>query len=75
MSSLIHFVDVARIGTELRPVCGAWSDDVTWTTVAGVVTCTACARLRRRGISAGDPQRRGDGASAPAAAGDGTPSR
>ncbi len=75
MSRLIHFVDVARIGAELRPMCGAWSDDVTWTTVASVVTCSACARLLRRGTAAGDPRRREGGASEQVLAGDGTSSR
>lgn len=45
--SLIHFVDYAKIGLELRPVCGAWSDDITWTTLGHAMTCPACARLAR----------------------------
>lgn len=43
----VHFVDVGQIGTELRPVCGSWSDDVTWTTIHSIVTCPLCARLVR----------------------------
>ena len=43
----IHFVDVSRLGTELRPVCGAWHDLVTWTTLREAMTCPACARLLR----------------------------
>ncbi len=47
MWKVIHFVDVARVRSELRPLCGAWHDDVTWTTLRAVVTCPACARLLR----------------------------
>ena len=47
MPPAIHFVDIRQIGTELRPVCGTWSDDVTWTTIHFVVTCPLCARLVR----------------------------
>jgi hypothetical protein len=43
----VHFVDIRQIGTELRPVCGSWSDDVTWTTIHSIVTCPLCARLVR----------------------------
>ena len=63
--NVIHFVDAARIGTELRPVCGAWHDAVTWTTVRTLMTCPACARLlreahpeRRRDLPAGQAVRR-----------------
>ncbi len=45
--AVIHFVEVGRIGTELRPVCGAWSEYVAWTTVRAVMTCPACAHLLR----------------------------
>ena len=45
--AVIHFVEVGKIGTELRPVCGAWSEYVTWTTVRAVMTCPACERLLR----------------------------
>ena len=47
MVTFVHFVDPRRIGTELRPICGAWSDDITWTTVPQAMTCPACARLIR----------------------------
>jgi hypothetical protein len=47
LASVIHFVDVGRTGAELRPVCGAWSECVTWTTVRSVMTCPACAHLLR----------------------------
>ncbi len=47
VTSVIHFVDVGSIGTELRPVCGAWGEHVTWTTLRSVMTCPACARLLR----------------------------
>jgi len=50
----IHFVDLDRIGSELRPVCGAWSEHVTWTTIRGLVTCLACAR-RTRAARRGSP--------------------
>jgi len=46
-TTVIHFVDVERLGAELRPICGAWSENVTWTTVRSVMTCPACARLLR----------------------------
>ncbi len=42
-SCVIHFVDVARIKDELRPVCGAWGEDVTWTTIRAIMTCPECA--------------------------------
>jgi hypothetical protein len=54
--TVIHFVDVDRIETELRPVCGAWGDHVTWTTVRAVMTCPACARL----VRIPQPERRRD---------------
>ncbi len=55
--SFIHFVDPAGIRDELRPLCGAWSEDVSWTTVRAAASCPACARLMRvrspeRGTSA-----------------------
>jgi hypothetical protein len=42
-SCVIHFVDVARMKDELRPVCGAWGEDVTWTTIPAIMTCPECA--------------------------------
>ncbi len=39
MWKVIHFVDVARVRGELRPLCGAWHDHVTWTTLRTVMTC------------------------------------
>jgi hypothetical protein len=54
--TVIHFVDVKRIAQELRPVCGAWGDNVTWTTVRAVMTCPACARL----VRVAQPERRRD---------------
>ncbi len=44
---VIHFVDVARMDDELRPVCGAWGDEVTWTTILAVMTCPECALALR----------------------------
>jgi hypothetical protein len=62
MPSVIHFVDVARIKIELRPVCGDWSEEVTWTTVRSAVTCLACTRLLSvappAGMAAGPRRRR-----------------
>jgi len=58
MSRVIHFVVVAKLGTDLRPVCGDWSDDVTWTTVQTLTTCPACAR-RLREARTGTPARVG----------------
>ncbi len=45
--SFIHFVGPAGIGGELRPLCGAWSEDISWTTVRAAASCPACARLMR----------------------------
>jgi hypothetical protein len=58
-SSVIHFVDVTKIETELRPVCGAWSELVTWTTVPGVTTCPACMASLGKRARRGVDQRRG----------------
>jgi hypothetical protein len=58
--NIIHYVDAARIDTELRPICGAWHDRVTWTTVRALMTCPACARLSR----VAQPERRPSGAPA-----------
>ncbi len=41
----MHFID--RTQGEMRPVCGAWHDRVNWTTLPGITTCPACARLLR----------------------------
>ena len=46
---VIHYVDVAHMQEELRPVCGAWGDEVTWTTLVGIATCPACASALRQG--------------------------
>lgn len=45
---VIHYVDVARMKDELRPVCGAWGDDVTWTTLPAIATCPQCVRSGAR---------------------------
>lgn len=45
---VIHYVDVAHLEEELRPVCGAWGDEVTWTTLVGIATCPACASALRQ---------------------------
>ena len=52
---VIHYVDVARLTDELRPVCGAWADEVTWTTVPAITTCPQCARVWRE--LASEPKR------------------
>jgi len=46
-SCVIHFVDVACMDDELRPVCGAWGDEVTWTTILAIMTCPDCALVVR----------------------------
>ena len=46
--SVIHYVDVEQVAEELRPVCGAWGDEVTWTTIVSVATCPDCALALRR---------------------------
>ena len=51
---VIHFVDVAAMEDELRPVCGAWGEEVTWTTIPAIMTCPKCAlafREKRPGSS------------------------
>jgi hypothetical protein len=53
---VIHFVDAARIGAELRSACGEWSDHVTWTTLRSAVTCLACARLEPQAQDAATPR-------------------
>jgi hypothetical protein len=40
---VIHLVDVAALEDELRPVCGAWGEEVTWTTIPAITTCPQCA--------------------------------
>ncbi len=57
MPHVIHFVDISRIDDELRPVCGAWSELVTWTTVPRVVTCLACAQRLQAGGACATPRR------------------
>ena len=52
---VIHFVDVAHMKDELRPVCGAWGDEVTWTTLVSITTCPACALSLARKPSRRDP--------------------
>lgn len=53
MPSLIHLVDVAAIATELRPICGEWSDDVTWTTIPALTSCPRCMEARAKTGAAG----------------------
>ena len=48
-SCVIHFVDVTCMKDELRPVCGAWGEEVTWTTIPAVTTCPECALAVRQG--------------------------
>lgn len=57
---VIHYVDVAHMEEELRPVCGAWGDEVTWTTLLTITTCPACAVALRRGNSTGNRSFRSD---------------
>jgi len=49
MPNVIHFafVDWDRADAELRPLCGAWSETVTWTTILEIATCATCASLAR----------------------------
>jgi hypothetical protein len=42
MVQFIHFIDIAHVQDDLRPACGASSDDFTWTTIPAVTTCRAC---------------------------------
>ncbi len=54
---VIHYVDVAHMQEELRPVCGAWGDEVTWTTLLTIATSPACASALRMGDASNRPFR------------------
>jgi hypothetical protein len=45
MNVILHFAD--RASGDLRLVCGACNDGMSWTTLRAVVTCPACTRLLR----------------------------
>jgi hypothetical protein len=37
---LVHFV--IETGGEVRPLCGDWGDDPSWTKIPDAATCPAC---------------------------------
>jgi hypothetical protein len=69
---MVHFVDLARVKDELRPLCGAWHEDVTWTTLRTAMTCPACVRLLRAAGREGRPEDGGLGTSLPKVFGTGS---
>ena len=46
-TTIVHLIEIRSPAGELRPVCGAGREDVTWTTVRETVMCPACVRLDR----------------------------
>ena len=62
---VIHYVDVARMTDELRPLCGAWGDDVTWTTLPAIATCPQCARAWREDVADANRSFRAGASAAP----------